>query len=260
MGKQEEAREERKRTFVESLKRRQTKDLVAPLGQKIQAFMDGKLAPEELFKAVHYVAVQSEKVSKRFRNRPDVVLAEIAMDENKFTTEVHDIGIKARHGDITMLFADAIVNPADPSGSMTAGLAAEIKLSGGEEIEKEAVKKAPIPPGAAIPTAAGALPNLYVIHAAVADEPGGRSSPATVRLAAGAVLALAEALKIESVAIPGLGTGAGNVSREDSAAAILEAIKAHRPKSLSDITLIDRDEAMVAAFASVLEKFDEENG
>jgi len=260
MGKKEEAREERKRKFIDTLKRRQTKELVAPLSQKIQMFIDGKLAPDELFKAVHHVAAQSEKISKRFRNRPDVVLAEIAMDENKFTTEVGDIGVKARLGDITALFADAIVNPADPRGVMTQGVAAAIKAAGGDDIEKEAIAKAPITVGTAIPTTGGALPNIYVIHVAVADEPGGKSAPEKVKLAASAALTIAESLKIESVALPGLGAGTGAVSEEESAGAILEAIKAHRRKSLSDITLIDRDEKMVAAFVGVLEKYEEENG
>jgi len=260
MGKKEDARDERKLKFIAALKRKQTGDLIEPLSQKIKAFMDGTLAPEEIFKAVQHVAVQSEKVAKRFRNRPDVVLAEIAMDENRYTTEINEIGIKARQGDITSLFADAIVNPADPRGTMSAGVAAAIKTAGGEEIEKEAVAKGPIAVAEAIATTAGKLPNLYVIHAAIAAEPGIASSIENVKLAAAAVLALAEKLRIESVAIPGLGTGAGRISPEDGAAAILDAIKAHRPKHLSDITLIDRDEKMVEAFVRVLEKFDEENG
>ena len=121
MTKKAEARQERKLKFIESLKRRQTRDLIEPLAKKIDSFMEGKLAPEDLFKAIHYVATQSEKVTKKFRNRPDVVLAEIAMDENKFTTEVGDINIKARLGDVLTLFVDAIVNPADPRGVMTQG-------------------------------------------------------------------------------------------------------------------------------------------
>jgi O-acetyl-ADP-ribose deacetylase (regulator of RNase III) len=259
MGKKEEAREERKFKFIQSLKRRQTRTLIEPLAKKIEAFMDGTLSPEDLFKTVQHVAVQSEKVTKRYRNRPDVVLAEIAMDENKFTTEINDMGIKARLGDITTLFADAIVNPADPRGTMAAGVSAAIKAEGGDEIEKEAVAKAPLTVGTAVATTAGRLQNLYVIHVAVAGEPGGASSRENVRLAASAVLALAEELKVESVAIPGLGTGAGKVTPEDSASAILEAIKAHRAKALADITLIDHDKTMVAAFASALERFDEEN-
>jgi len=260
MTKKEEARAERKIKFIESLKRSQTRDLIEPLAKKIDSFMEGKLAPDELFKAIHYVATQSEKVTKKFRNRPDVVLAEIAMDENKFTTEVGDINIKARLGDIMTLFVDALVNPADPRGVMTEGIAAAIKEAGGDEIEREAVSKAPIAAGSGVATTAGTLQNICVIHVAVAAEPGGASSSDTVKSAASAALALAEELDLESIAIPGLGTGSGGVSPDDSAAAIFEAIRAHKPESITDIALISRDETMVASFVKILEKFDEENG
>jgi O-acetyl-ADP-ribose deacetylase len=260
MTKKEEARQERKLRFIESLKRRQTRDLIEPLAKKIDSFMEGRLAPEELFKAIHFVAIQSEKVTKKYRNRPDVVLAEIAMDENKFTTEIGEINVKARLGDIMTLFVDAIVHPADPRGVMTEGIAAAIKEAGGDEIEHEAVAKAPIAAGGAIATTAGTLQNLGVIHVAVSAEPGGASSPDTVNLAASAALKLAEELNLESIAIPGLGTGAGGVSPDDSAAAIFEALRAHKPRSITDVTLVSQDEAVVAAFVKVLEKFDEENG
>jgi len=260
MTKKEEERAERKLKFIDSLKRRSTRDLVEPLGKKFASFMEGKLAPEDIFKTIHYAAAQSEKITKKFRNRPDVVLAEIAMDENKFTADVGDVGVKARHGDITTLFVDAIVNPADPRGVMTEGVAGAIKAAGGDAIEKEAVANAPLAVGAAIATTAGTLHNLTIIHVAVAAEPGGTSSPDAVKRAAAAALALVEEIKLESVAIPGLGTGAGGLSPDDSAAAIFEALKAHKPKSLSDVTLVSQDETMVAAFAKVLETFEEENG
>jgi O-acetyl-ADP-ribose deacetylase (regulator of RNase III) len=255
-----EAREERKLAFIAALKRRQSRELLEPLRDKIQAFMEEKLAPDDVFKAVHYVAVQSDKISKRYRNRPDVVLAEIAMDENKFTTEIGNVGIKARHGDITAIFADAIVNPADPRGVMADGVAGAIKAAGGDAIEREAIARAPIAAGTAVATTAGALSNAYVIHVAIADAPGASSSPEKVRAAAAAVLTLVEELGIESVAIPALGTGAGTVSPEEAAAAIVEAIKAHAPKKLSDVTLIATDEKVVEAFVKVLERYEEENG
>jgi O-acetyl-ADP-ribose deacetylase (regulator of RNase III) len=174
--------------------------------------------------------------------------------------DVGDVGVKARLGDITTLFVDAIVNPADPRGVMAQGVAGVIKAAGGDAIEKEAVAKAPLAVGAAVATTAGTLQNFKIIHVAVAAEPEGPSSPEAVRRAAVAALALAEELKLESIAIPGLGTGAGGVSPDDAAAAIFEALKAHKPKSLSDVTLVDRDEGVVAAFVRVLEKFEEENG
>lgn len=261
MGKaQQESREDRKLKFVAALKQRQSRELIEPLRQKIQAFFDGKLPPDDVFKALHYIDMQSEKLLKRFRNRPDVVLAEIAMDENKFTCEINEIGIKARHGDITSLFADAIVNPADPRGVMVEGVAAAIKAAGGEEIEKEAMARSPLALGAAIATTAGRLTNLRVIHVPMAEAPDAPSSPELVRAAAAAALVLAEELALESIAIPPLGTGAGKVSPEDSAAAIVEAIKAHRAKSVSDVTLISRDEKIVQAFVKVLEAFEEECG
>jgi O-acetyl-ADP-ribose deacetylase (regulator of RNase III) len=155
---------------------------------------------------------------------------------------------------------DAIVNPADPRGVMTQGVAGAIKAAGGDEIEREAVAKAPIAAGSGVVTTAGTLQNLRIIHVAVSAEPGGASSPDTVKLAASAALKLAEELDLESIAIPGLGTGSGGVSPEDSAAAIFEAIRAHKPKSITDITLVAPDETMAAAFVKILEKFDEENG
>jgi O-acetyl-ADP-ribose deacetylase (regulator of RNase III) len=256
----EEIRQERKLKFIATLKERQTRELLEPLRQKIQAFIDGKLATEDMFKAVHHADVMGEKLIKRFRNRPDVVLAEIAMDENKFTTEIGGIGIKARHGDITSLFADAIVDPADPRGVMADGVAAAIKVAGGEEIEKEAMAKGPLAVGKAVATTAGKLPNVYVIHVAVADAPGAPSSPENARAAAAAALFLAEELKIESVAFPALGTGAGGVAPEDAAEAIIEAIKAHKAKSVSDITLMSREEKIVQAFVKILEKLEEQCG
>ncbi len=256
----QESREERRAKFIETLKRREVMELLDPLERKLASYREGKLPLDDLFKSLHFIMGRSEKIVKRYRNRPEVVLAEIAMDENKYTTDIGEIGIKARHGDITALFSDAVVNPADPRGTMEAGVAAAIKAAGGEAIEKEAVAKAPISIVKPVATTAGTLPNLHVIHVAVADEPGGPSSPEKIRVAAAAALALAEELGAESVAFPALGTGAGGVPPEDGAAAIIAAIEAHKAGSVADVTLVGRDEKTVAAFVAVLERWDEEHG
>lgn len=47
---------------------------------------------------------------------------------------------KVRQGDLTAVFADAIINPASPDGTMSAGSAGAIKKVGGDEIEEEAMK------------------------------------------------------------------------------------------------------------------------
>ncbi len=253
----QDSREERRARFIETLKRRQVLELIGPLEQKLHAYRDGKLPIDDLFKSLHYIMGQSEKVVKRYRNRPEVVLAEIAMDENKFTTDVGELCVKARLGDITALFADAIVNPADPRGVMTAGVAAAIKAAGGDAIEKEAVSRSPISTEKPVATTAGTLPNLHVIHVPVAGAPDAASTPELIRAATAAALALAEELGAESIALPALGAGGGKVSAEDSAAAIVEALAAHAARSLTDVTLVARDERALAAFVETLERYEE---
>ncbi len=68
-------------------------------------------------------------------------------------------------GDITELKVDAIVNPANSSGSMGGGVALAIKRKGGQVVEDEAVAQAPIPVGGAVLTTGGRLPCRFVIHA-----------------------------------------------------------------------------------------------
>lgn len=67
------------------------------------------------------------------------------------------IKIKVLEGDITDIEADAIVNASNCYGYMGGGVAGDIKKIGGNEIEIQAVSKAPIPIGHAIITTAGSL-------------------------------------------------------------------------------------------------------
>ncbi len=256
----EDARDERKRRFIAALKEKSCRDLINPLARKIKSYEEGSIPAEEVFKTVSYVARESREIETLFKKRPDVILAGIAMDENLYVTEVGEISVKVRKGDVTVVFTDAIVNPASPDGAMSAGLAGAIKSAGGADIEKEALSKAPIEGGNAVATGTGSLPNRYVLHAPTVDEPGGRSSYNHVEAAVTAALKLAEELEIESIAIPGMGTGAGGIAPADSAKAIITAIKSHEVKTVSDITLIDRTDEMVGAFTKTLEQYDEEYG
>lgn len=173
----EEARDERKRTFIEALKESKCRALVEPLHRKTIAYLEGEIPAEDLFKTIHYVSKESNEITAMFKKRPDVILAGIAMEENLYVTEIRGINVKVRRGDLTVLFVDAIVNPASPDGTMAAGVAAAIKNAGGGVIEEKARAAAPIAPGTALMTEAGSLPTLFVIHAPTVDEPGGASSP-----------------------------------------------------------------------------------
>jgi O-acetyl-ADP-ribose deacetylase (regulator of RNase III) len=258
-GENEETREERKRKFIAVLKEKRCRELIEPLARKIESYKKGKTAAEDVFKSAYHVSREGKEIETMFKKRPDVILAGIAMEENKYITEIGGITVKVRQGDLTALFVDAIINPANPEGEMAAGIAGAIKRAGGDQIEKEAVSKAPITPGQAISTGAGSLPNLYVIHAPTIDRAEAQSSPEKVGSAFSAALSLAGELKCETLAATGMGTGTGGVAPEESAEAMLGAITAHDAKTVSDIILIDRDEEMVGAFIRALERYDEEN-
>ena len=256
----EEGRLERKRRFITEIRDRKCRHLIEPLLHKAQSYMKGELPPEDVFKAAHYVARYGDEITADFKKKPDVILAGIAMDKNRYITEIGDIAVKVRHGDILSVFTDAIVNPASPDGKMANGCAGAIKDAGGGEIEKEAMARAPIDAGTAAATGAGTLPFLHVIHAPTIDTPGGASSPEKVRAAVSAALALADELELETITLPGMGTGAGGLTPDDAARAILEAITTHEAGSVSSVNLVDIAGETVDAIVRALEAYDKENG
>ena len=68
-------------------------------------------------------------------------------------------------GDITEQDCDAVVNVANDRLWMGGGVAGAIKRKGGEDIEKEAVSRGPIPLGNAVVARAGRLKPKEVIQA-----------------------------------------------------------------------------------------------
>jgi O-acetyl-ADP-ribose deacetylase (regulator of RNase III) len=133
--------------------------------------------------------------------------------------------ITCSRGDITQSDAEAIVNAANNYLWMGAGVAGAIKRHGGEEIEKEAVSKGPIPVGEAIATRAGSLPQKYVIHAAamgqdlITDE-------VKIRTATGNALLRAEELAVATIDFPALGTGVGGFAVEEAARIMVAEVRA----------------------------------
>jgi O-acetyl-ADP-ribose deacetylase (regulator of RNase III) len=154
-----------------------------------------------------------------------------------------------KRGDITEEECDAIVNPANSLGLMGGGVALAIKLKGGEEIEKEAMSKAPIKVGEAIFTKAGKLRCKYVIHSPTMERPVQKIPLKNVKLATTAALNLAKKLKIKSIAFPGMGTGVGEIRAEDAAKVMVEEFK--KFKDL-EIRLVALDEELYQTFKKCL--------
>ena len=139
--------------------------------------------------------------------------------------KVGQASIAIERGDITGQDVDAIVNAASPELTMTVGVAAAIKRKGGVLIEEEAIKQGPIEAGEAVLTPGGNLPATHVIHAA-AVRSDMKTDPETIARATRAVLALTDKHRLTSLALPALGTGAGQVA-PPAAAEAMQIGRAH---------------------------------
>ncbi len=160
--------------------------------------------------------------------------------------------IEVKEGSILEVDTEVIVNPANSLGIMGGGVAGVIRREGGEEIEKEAIMKAPIPVGRAVLTTAGRLPFKGVIHSPTMEQPAMRTSSEKVRKAVRAALELADELCFKSIAFPGMGTGVGGLNKEIAAKTMIEEIKGFTPSSIERVVLVDIDKEMIKAWRSLL--------
>ncbi len=157
-------------------------------------------------------------------------------------------------GDITEAEVDAIVNPSNSYGLMGGGVALAIKMRGGEEIEREAKARAPIPVGHAVATTAGRLIARAVIHASTMEEPAQRTTEEKVRRATKAALECALEHGFRSLAFPGMGTGVGGVPKDVAARAMVQEIERHfREHGLPErVVLVAFDDELLEAFRKAL--------
>jgi O-acetyl-ADP-ribose deacetylase (regulator of RNase III) len=155
-------------------------------------------------------------------------------------------------GSILDADAQVIVNAANSLGLMGGGVAGAIKRAAGTEVEREAVKNAPIRVGKAVLTSGGKTTFKGIIHAPTMPEPGMHIPAQNVGLAVRAALTLADEKGFESIAIPGMGTGVGGVAHADAARAMVEAVRSFAPRALKTVVLVDVDPAMVAAWQDAM--------
>jgi O-acetyl-ADP-ribose deacetylase (regulator of RNase III) len=155
-------------------------------------------------------------------------------------------------GSILDAEAEVIVNAANSLGLMGGGVAGVIKRAAGAEVEREAVKDAPIRVGKAVLTSGGKTKFKGIIHAPTMPEPGMHIPAQNVALATKAALILADEKGFESIAISGMGTGVGGVAHADAAKAMMETVRAFPPRTLKSVILVDVDHAMVEAWRDCL--------
>jgi O-acetyl-ADP-ribose deacetylase len=140
-------------------------------------------------------------------------------------------------GDIASQSTDAVVNAANNHFWMGAGVAGAIKSRGGQEIEREAVAQGPVEPGECVITSGGRLAAKHVIHAAVMGQDL-QTSAAFIDRATRNSLTLAEAHRLESIALPAFGTGVGGFPLDECGRIMIGAIREHAAGSLRLVRLV----------------------
>jgi O-acetyl-ADP-ribose deacetylase (regulator of RNase III) len=129
-------------------------------------------------------------------------------------------------GDITDADVDAVVNAANSSLVLGAGVAGAIAAKGGPSIQAECDAVGPIEVGDAVVTGAGDLPARHLIHAA-GMSPGGTATEASIRSSVRRSLELASEKACRSIAIPAIGAGIGGFSSQRCAEILIEEARQH---------------------------------
>jgi O-acetyl-ADP-ribose deacetylase (regulator of RNase III) len=161
------------------------------------------------------------------------------------------LSLEVVDGDIASLDVDAVANAANDRLWMGAGVAGAIKRAGGEEIEREATAKGPIPVGAAVATGAGRLRARYVIHGAVMGQDL-RTSAELVEQTTRSCLELADELGCGSLALPAFGTGVGGFPLAECAAVMVGAVRGYEPATLRRVVFAVFGAEAATAFRTAL--------
>ncbi|HSG27009.1 MAG TPA: hypothetical protein VLA34_00920 [Candidatus Krumholzibacterium sp.] len=247
-------RDERKQAFIARMRNVKSRELLDPLMERLLAFEQGETGPDEVFRAAAWAGRKGEALIGDFKKRPDVILAGIAMDENRYLTGMGDIGVSVRQAEVTGVFSDAIVIPAGPDASASNRYARSVIESGGSSIEEELKGSLPARGTLAVSTGPGELTAANIIHVFLPDGDAGSAITSGVT----AALALAEELGSETVALAGFYLEDGDADRASAAAAVLDALKQFEGESVQKVILCDTDEGVVASWVELLEEYDEE--
>ena len=163
--------------------------------------------------------------------------------------------ITAVLGDLTAERVDAIVNAANSHLAHGGGLAGAIVRRGGDVIQRESDRLAPIPVGTAVSTSAGVLPSRWVIHA-VGPRWGEGDEEQKLRCAVRAALAEAARLGAASVALPAISTGIFGYPKTDGVRVIVDQLCAwleeHGDSPIEDVRLTAFDDETAELFADAL--------
>jgi O-acetyl-ADP-ribose deacetylase (regulator of RNase III) len=134
--------------------------------------------------------------------------------------------IEVVQGDIANLRASAILRPVSAEWDSVSAAARRIEVAGGPLPGEQCEKLGELPIGSAVLTSAGTLPADFVIHAIVRSM-AEQVSESSVHRALQNSLRRCVEWGIERLALPLLGTGAGNLDAEEAASIMVPVLLEH---------------------------------
>lgn len=128
--------------------------------------------------------------------------------------------------DLASVAADAVVRPTNGNLEPIAPALRRLELAAGPRFRDLCRVQRELAVGAAVVTGGGDLAAELVVHAVIMAR-GEAVTGSGVRRAATAALRQAAQWQIGTLALPPLGTGAGQLSSEEAAEALLAALEEH---------------------------------
>jgi O-acetyl-ADP-ribose deacetylase len=142
--------------------------------------------------------------------------------------------IRVVQGDITSTDVEAVLRPVSAEWNAVTPATRRLELAAGPTVEAQCRAVGELPVGSAVITSAGALSARFMVHVVVRSVDEQVTEHGVRRCLQNGLRRLAE-WGIHEVAMPPLGTGAGNLDAEESAAIMIpilqEQVRAGGPPS-----------------------------
>ncbi len=122
--------------------------------------------------------------------------------------------------------AEGVVRPVRSDGGPLTAVSRLLEIGAGQDVLRRVEAAGELPVGGAVLTPGGELATPFIIHAAL-QSPTEPVSRVGVRRALVNVLRRAAEWELDSIALPPLGIGAGNLDAEDAAAEMLPVLLDH---------------------------------
>lgn len=159
--------------------------------------------------------------------------------------------------DIASFPATAIMHPVSAEWDPVTPAMRRLELAAGDVVQQQCEKIGELPIGSAVITAAGAAPADFLVHVIVRSVLEPVNEFAVQRGLQNGLRRCVE-WGIDRIAIPPIGTGAGNLDAEDVAALMIPILLDHMHEAQypADVVLVAESEYERAAFEQVLRYHD----